>query len=201
MGSGGYRRAGGGYTMEHLVKCVTLSGVLRGAADLRDAMTMAISAALPPAFAQPFLRGLADESAVPSRASVLRHRLTLHLGWLRWSQALLSDLLSSSEDLVSWQTADSSPQGSFDWMMRAGATARQSAVTALFFDAVALQQDPAFAWSEDAVELVRRLRDALAFTAGPPCGIGSGRASAWHKMHALLHGLRLECPSWGAAAK
>eukprot|EP00969_Alexandrium_andersonii_P145827 6449611-Alexandrium_andersonii.AAC.1 len=61
MTTSSHRRDGAGYTMRRLVQCVALSGVLRAPGDLKDAMVMAITTALPPAFAQPFLQSLSTE--------------------------------------------------------------------------------------------------------------------------------------------
>eukprot|EP00969_Alexandrium_andersonii_P211159 9325941-Alexandrium_andersonii.AAC.1 len=74
------------YQMDQMIRYVLLSGVLQAAGDLQEAMRLAISAALPAPFAQPFLALLQQPRATASRTSLLRHRLTLHLGWLRLCQ-------------------------------------------------------------------------------------------------------------------
>ena len=48
------------FPVELLIRGVLLSGLLRGAAELRDALRLAVSAAVPPSVAQPFLAALAD---------------------------------------------------------------------------------------------------------------------------------------------
>eukprot|EP00969_Alexandrium_andersonii_P058905 2595714-Alexandrium_andersonii.AAC.1 len=94
--------------------------------------------------------------------------------------------------------ADSSPQGSFDWMMRTSVTVGQSGAVLLFRRAMELLRDPA---GPGEVEAAQALASGLQVRCAPPCGIGSGRASAWHKLHAVLHSFRLESPSWQVVAE
>eukprot|EP00969_Alexandrium_andersonii_P030934 1350764-Alexandrium_andersonii.AAC.1 len=121
------------------------------------------------------------------------------MGWLRLCQQRLAEVLAglSGRGLVSWQMADSSPQGSYDWMMRAGVTVTELEAVSLRREAVRLIRDPA---GPGEVEAVQALAAKLQLSTAVPCGIGSGRGSAWHKLHALVHGFRLQCPSWEAVA-
>eukprot|EP00969_Alexandrium_andersonii_P271785 12012787-Alexandrium_andersonii.AAC.1 len=114
-----------------------------------------------------------------------------------WNEHLLED----ASGLVVWQTADSSPQGAFDWMMRAGAAAKMSSVVALFDAAQRLLRPGAAVSSTEERALLAELRDCILFSPGAPCGLGSGRASAWHRMHALVHSVRLETASWESTAR
>eukprot|EP00969_Alexandrium_andersonii_P053455 2350366-Alexandrium_andersonii.AAC.1 len=65
--------------MEALITFIALSGLLTAATGLKDALHLALSAALPATVAAPFKQLLDDAHAVPSPSTVYRHRLTLHL--------------------------------------------------------------------------------------------------------------------------
>eukprot|EP00969_Alexandrium_andersonii_P100064 4413527-Alexandrium_andersonii.AAC.1 len=95
------------------------------------------------------------------------------MGWLVLSRARYDSILKdpASGGIVSWHTADSSPQGAYDWLSRASACAKSSDCLALLADAHALCANP-----EPVTErtLVQRLRASLLLAPGAPAGLGPG---------------------------
>ena len=66
---------------------LVLSGILRNAADLKDAAKLAVRAVLPPEVVASFSDRLDAPTGVPARSTLYRHRLTLHAAWTVLSQS------------------------------------------------------------------------------------------------------------------
>jgi hypothetical protein len=142
---------------------------------------------------------------VPSRSSISRHQLTLHAGWFLYLRSQYSELLK--ESLVWSLLIDASPQGGREWSMMTGTfVSKQQVGKALlmFHDLMRagenrpseLHQEQWRAHIARECDLIQELSAELIKPDFPAGLLGSKRTSMPHKMHCLLHCLRLICPNW-----
>ena len=99
------------YQMLYLCHCVMLGSHLRGMAGLQVAMGAALRAALPASLCEQMLSTV-RASTVPSQSTVQRHRLTLHCALM----LLFRERRSLVDEVVTYHTMDSSPQGHRDYL-------------------------------------------------------------------------------------
>ena len=142
---------------------------------------------------------------VPGRSTMYRHRLTFHQGFCRWLGKCARVMLSSSGGVTRWGTLDSSPQGSFDWLLTGASTMCSCDLSACYRDAnrlIALGQGPISDEACDEQKIIHlRLSPLLQIVQGVPTAVGSGRASVKYKIHSMCHSTRLTSWTWEDTAE
>ena len=107
------------------------------------------------------------------------------------------------------QMCDSSPQGGRDWLNSQYLVLTPAALAEVFTAAMAFihfehshDQEPpeGGAIHDQQLERYATLKQHVRLRTGAPVCLGSGRADAAHKLHALMHSLRLTCSSWQQVA-
>jgi hypothetical protein len=173
-----------------------LSGFLKQVRDCKQALLSGLRAITTPECFEYFARVVQDQRAVPSATTLYVHRLTVHLGWCVMKQAQHSKLLQDASGVVVYMTVDSSPQAGRDWLQSSMTVLPVSSLLEAFDLAVALCVPPPGQQQQDELSIMADLERMLRWEPGVPVAIGSGRASAAHKLHALIHSLRLVSASW-----
>lgn len=135
--------------------------------------------------------------ATPSAPTISRHRMTLHLGFCKWLQSVNDSLAQSG--FCRWATVDTSPQGGIDWVLMGSASVGNDDLRVAFELSVGLCH--AARDREKEREAMSALAPQLQLQQGVPTGVGSGRASLQHKVHALAHAERLRQVSWQRVAQ
>ena len=193
--------------MEVLMNCVLFSGLIKNAASTNHALQLAIKAALPPHLHEAFLHSLSKEDAVPSKASLYRHRATLCLGYARMRAEENARMLRSG-GMLRWSLIDSSPQGNVDWLLATSSTVAAelqdsalSDVQVLWESALNHSSDMDTELSPEVEAATDRLSRLLQFQPSFPVGIGSGRAGSQYKLRAFIHAVFLESCGWPACAQ
>ncbi len=193
------------YTMIHLVNCMMLACKGKDMHRVRDIMKAAVNAAVrEDAVRRHYLAMLDEPRQVPSPTTMYRHRLTLHLGYCRLLAALTRECMGRPGGICRWGTVDSSEQGNFDLLYHGVTTMAVVDLVPRFRDALELLRQGPGHPAQDCGHLraiTARLAGALVIRAGVPAGVGSGRGSLRHKVHALAHSTRLMTHSWAAAAQ
>ena len=97
------------FDMVQLVECVQASALTRGAAGLREVLEAAVRIVVrDKALVSHFLKALAEPKAVPSITTLVRHRLTVHIGFVCWQRELHQALLDRPGGVVVLRMVDSS---------------------------------------------------------------------------------------------
>jgi hypothetical protein len=186
------------YSMTLLMEALIFGGFLHSGDNLRDALESAIKVGIPEKPLSDFLtRRLMEKHAVPSRARLHFHRSTAFVGDCVYQQSL--NAMAAGQGQIMWGTLDSSPLGSYDWLLHGLSSMRESGLVEALRCANAL-------WSgglDDnvAASHMQLLRRALLLEQQVPGAVGSGRATLRHKMHVVCQVARMVTPSWKAAAK
>ena len=149
-------------------------------------------AALPEGLCRSVHEFMSSSHAVPSRATLYRHRGTMLLAWYRILQRSSSELLQRG-GMLKWYLVDSSPQGHLDWVLSSSQTLPLNKARLAYLAATKLKTSSLS--DEECLELQATLSPWLLPKAGP-AAIGSGRAGTSHKVHAFAHAAKLECQSW-----
>ena len=181
------------FDMQILVRALMMAGTLRNMSSISLAVKYAATCAIQdPALLKHVLSDLQRPKALPSKSTVYRHQLTIHMGYCLLEQDLTKRMLEVG--CVRFITVDTSPQGPFDWVMHGARTIRTDQLIEAM-DWANSMADPAL---DDAqrTEIAGKLAPLVAMVQGVPTGLGSGRASVARKMHALAHSTRLYAPSW-----
>lgn len=194
------------YHMKHLFQCLVLSSYGKDTHDMLEMCVAAVRATVRQAVVREFyLEMLRQPMQIPSSTTLYRHRLTLHMAWCRWTAEGIRQLLEDSGGVCRWGTLDSSQQGNFDLLYSGSTTMLAKDLTPRFRDAMEIIRTRPRHQNRDDHDGVglharaQTLQESLVWKAGVPAGVGSGCGSLRHKLHALLHSLRLEAPSWRAA--
>ena len=187
------------FQMAFLLDCVILSGLVRGSSSLRDIVETSLRIAIrDESVVSHFREQLAAPRALPSRPTMERHRVTLHIGL-----ALLQQQRNAAADAaggqVHWATMDSSPVGHFEWLMHGFQSIKKSELAHAFYLANRIWQGHLAADDESAYLL--ELRSLCSLEQQAPGALGSGRCSLRHKMHVVSHSARMVSSTWAAAAK
>ena len=186
--------------MEFLLTCLMAAGYLRDSCELVEAVRTAIFIAAPEKHLQSYLLQHLNTQvrAVPSKSTLQRHRLTVHLGFCAWVAELTEAMLNDSAGVVRWATMDASPQGGVDWIMSGATIMKVSDLVSAFRQANALCYEVDKAATAIIVE---ELASKLQIHQGVPAAVGSGRAGLKYKMHAVAHSMRLQTESLSSVVK
>ena len=132
---------------------------------------------------------------MPSQATLSRARLMVDCGYMMWCRKRVRRPFLA----VPFLLCDSSPQAARDWVLtecrlltKDGAIKVFRAVQLLF--ETKDQPDP----TVDRAALFAIVDEGCARHMYPPGAVGSRRASLLHKLHVVLHVMRLELGSWAA---
>jgi len=194
------------FLIEQIVNCVLLSAVVRSATDIIDAVLLALRVAIPDddirAIYEDKLRSF--DHPIPSPNTIVRHRLTLGMGFLRWQAEVVGELLDDPGGVVTWRQVDSSPQGGWDWVIHgrrliAGRDVVHAYKCALDLINIAHQDDKASL--PRARECATYLDSAMRLEQGAPTAVGSGKGSLRRKIRAVYHSERLGSRSWPEASQ
>lgn len=191
------------YDLGHMIHCMLLSGLLSHRDCLYHALAGSIKAMIKEEQVQNYYLSLMSTGcAVPSQSVLYRHRLTMHLAYCCWAQAVLDEMLQSG-GVVRFGTVDTSPQGSHDWLMAGFCTMKKADLSNSFLLANRLHN--ASGEGEDAdvagcADAIKTLAARLELVPAMPTVVGSGRASLAAKLHCLTHACKMTAKSWRACA-
>ena len=189
---GGRRKA---YSIEKIIRCVCTSGLLSADRNLRVAVEQSVRLVASETMGNYIMAMSVAASDMPSPATLSRARLTVDCGYMRWCQKRVRQ----PSLVVPFLLCDSSPQANKDWVL-AECRLLTKEVAIKVFRAVQLlfetkdESDP----TVDRAALFAIVDEGCARHMYPPGAVGSRRASLLHKLHAVLHSMRLEMGSWAA---
>jgi hypothetical protein len=184
------------FSIEFLLNCVCLSGLLKRAEYTQQVILRALKIAVPDKGQLQHLESVINNSRlIPSAATLVRNRLTVHLGYCVWKQGQLAELLNDPMGSVGWITMDLSPRIGYEWLLDARTDMRVSDLDR----ALALALELGTSSRDRDLELDKELRGIAINTIGVPTGVGSGRQTTRHKVQSFVHGTRLTTQSWKAA--
>jgi len=187
------------YSIERIVETVMGASLLRNAGDFQEVLERALAAFIrDPAIRDRMLQIVAAKHTVPSKTTLTRHRLTLHMSFCSW-QAEMHDTMLATGGVTVWRTIDSSAQGGWDWVLHGS---RKIHVRDLP-DALDDAHEVIRGGLDDNVlrAKVARLAKHLKMTQGVPTACGSGRAGLRRKAHCLMHSEKLTSRSWPSAVR
>ena len=189
----------GQYATSFLLQTVMFAMHLRNSAALSVALRKAF-ALLPPLWSNVLQESL-SMVAVPSAATISRAKLFLDVTYMLYMRTRLQDLLG--EGSCFYLLCDSSPQGNQNWEMMEWYGIKGSCMAQafdMFLDQMKLKATPLHELTREALqEAAGRadvIRDAQIHHVLPPVALGVRRATILHKIHAILHGIRLEASSF-----
>ena len=199
MSGNSCRHGNQAHDIQVLINAVMFSGFLKHSGEAVNALLFALRACCPNRqFLEFFTKQLLEKKVLPSRSSIYQHRLTLHLGWVLVQREEFDALFASEGGAATYLTMDSSPQGNFDWLQHSCQTIRDDDLLKVLDMSLRIQESDEI--DIDHASDLEFLAGVLIWRVGVPTGIGSGRASALHKMHAFLHARRLFASSWKLVA-
>jgi hypothetical protein len=185
------------FDVEVLIHSVVASGLIRDISNFREVLVHAIYVITKNKALQKHLIKILDKpNTVPSPTTLLRHRLTLHMGYCRLLADISEAILSSKGGAASWSTLDLSPHRGVEYVLHGMSMMKQSDLVAAFDLANAL-----FEHNQDERETQDKLSEKLRLEQGVPVGCGSGRKSLQYKLHGKIHASRLITRQWTSAAK
>ena len=187
------------FQMAFLIDCVILSGLIRGSSSLRDIVETSLRIAIrDERLISHFREQLAAPRALPSRPTLERHRVTLHIG-LALHQQQRNAEADAAGGQFHWATMDSSPVGHFEWLLHGFQSIKKHDLAHAFYLANRCWQGHVSADEESAC--LRELRSLCVLEQQAPGALGSGRCSLRHKMHVVSHSARMVSSTWAGAAK
>jgi hypothetical protein len=184
------------YTMSFLLQQLLLGASVHSHSHMKDVVRQSLQASLPSNLVEAFIARV-DRARLPSRTTLYRHRLTLHIAFLRMLQQINAHALNVNAAAV-YQSSDSSPIGGTDWLNTLVCRVSHSDLLQCVDDAALLVRHGREEVLLDAAEVAaacERLKRTLRMRPATPVGIGSGAGSATHKLHALIHQHLLETNS------
>ena len=214
-----------------MLKSLLLSRSLRRASALASVVKKALHLILPETLSQPIIRMVEDKSiSMPSQSTLSRFQVVLDTSFMRLcrQQNAMMAAVSGCRP-ARFFMVDSSEQCGTDWMIssytevpgdallglsqaldylahtKSAARAKAASVTANS-DGGGRDSDAELS-DEDmqAVDEVARCEDvvasAIVIHTLPPVAMGSGASSMGHKLHGLLHQMRLENIDWQEVRK
>ena len=188
-----------------LLKHVMLSMEMKRSYDFNRVLRMSLITILPKIWANTFLHML-DVVPRPKRSTLYMHRLTLHVGYLLYRRAayLETSQMGDIPKVFSYISCDASPQGKRDWLLCYLCTVPKAKAVDLYMSVRHLwlqsQEHGVSASIEEQGKHLDSLTRFLSWRVLTPVCIGSGRASARHKMKALTWALMLEI-GWESTAE
>ena len=181
--------------LDVLIHCVVASGLLKQANHLRSVFDSSLEGVAADPKLRGYLKGVLHQKCqLLARATLYRHRLTLHMGFCRLAQDYTKELVESRGGVVSWRTMDLTPQAGVEWLLQGSSHMKQSDL------ARALELSFMLDFHDENEEAyAKELSSLLVLTQSVPARVGSGRKSVKYRAHALIHGQRLVSPSWAAS--
>ena len=159
--------------------------------DLKHALAMVVRSE----DARQYFEGLIDTKGfLPGNRIVVHYRFCAVMAYCYWFAQTIKETLLVTTYIV-YRTVDASPQGGYDWVMHGWRAIRADRIIALFRLAHTLirgASDEEF----DQEQVIGELEPDLRMVQGTPCAVASGRCSLLHKIHALVHSVRMMCVSW-----
>ena len=189
----------GRYATCFLLQTVMFAMHLRNSAALSLALQKAFSM-LPPVW-RGALQDMLSQALLPSPATISRSKLFIDVTFMLFMRTRVADLLK--EGSCFYLLLDSSPQGNQNWEMMEWCGVRGSClqeVFRVFQDQMKLSSvqpsDLTRDQLQEAAACLDVIRNGQLHHVLPPVALGIRRASLLDKVHAVLHGLRLECSSF-----
>ena len=103
------------YSIFSLLRHVLAAGFLRNGGNLKHVVSNMFAALSTEE--QVLMRDyLQVEIAIPSAATLLRHRITIHAAYCSWMREVMEELMRGCH-ITRCTTVDSSPQGGYDWVL------------------------------------------------------------------------------------
>ena len=193
------------FQMEKLLHAFLTAELLRDRGSLLEVVSQGLRLVFDGPSAQAFTQylhqGAQASSIVPSAATISRHQLTIHVAWLRLQQEKFAEIQHDSDLMPIWTLmADSSPQGGRDYLNFVAEAVPCGKLAEVFEATHTLLRVAAAEEMTDgdveAEEASLNFKEAFVSLPLPPVVLGSKRGTAPHKMHGLLHSLRLIMPDW-----
>ena len=190
------------YDLTYLLQCVMLAADLKASERLPDVLLRCLRIAVPnPAVRSFYEQMLRETHRVPSSSTLLRNRLTVHLGYMRVRAMLLDkffDQTRQAPGVVRWSTMDASPHKGFEFVLSGHSTmALQDLPTAAKHAFQLLSGEASAEITSEAVDFLCR---RLELVPAVPTAVGSARAALPYKIKAVAHATRLESNSWSQVA-
>ena len=190
------------YDMTHVLECVMLAADLKSADRLPEVLLRCLRLAVSDPAARSFYERMLEESRpAPSKRTLLRHRLTVHVGYLRVRALLLDRLFDATRQapgVVRWSTMDASPHKGYEFVLSGHCTmALQDLPAAARHAFVMLSSDASAEARAGSVEFLNR---RLQLVPAAPAAVGSARQALPYKIKAAAHATRLESNSWSQVA-
>ena len=134
---GGGKRA---YELLFLLQCVLLASNSSHSNSLKDLCLRAVDVCIESEPVRAYIKECleSDATCIPSRATLYRHRLTLHIGFCKYMSRINAAMIRSPGGMCCWQTVDSSPQMSYEWVLNGMVAMRASHLPDRFIDALKL---------------------------------------------------------------
>ena len=181
-----------------LVRMLMVAGYMRNMSEIQNALKFAVAAAFrDAALLKHVLSELEESQAVPSKTTLYRHQLTLHMGYCVLESEITSRFLERG--CVRYLTIDSTPHMGVEWVMYGTRTMFNDDLVPAFQGANRLV-DPSLDEAE-ARRISKKLSGMLRWVQGVPSAVGSGRSSVPRKAHAMAHSTRLFCKNWRQCAQ
>ena len=192
-----FAKASGKYlvhSLEALFACMWASYKVRSD-DILGQVSLEMFRAICPA---PLKAWCADNweslrKVTPSQSTISRARLPFDCCWLLFWRDKMRCLLSSKHVFFSYMT-DASPMMGRDWLIQQYDVIDLARIPDMFGDMEVVAKANADGVAGD--DTTKTWQAALMPHVCIPTGIGSKRATLPHKLHNVLHALRLELGSW-----
>ena len=185
------------FALETLIHSLIVSGYLHNSAEMRDLLRAALRVCVRvPQLLEHFDNMLCKPRRVPGASTLYRHRLTVHVAFCRWVSHMNNPIVLDESGFCRWGTLDSSPQGSWDWLLAGATLARMSSIESCFEDSNKLICLGKRHNAAEQTQLAQRLASHLTIVQGTPTAVGTGRSDLVHKVHALCHSVRLSAANW-----
>ena len=188
------------YQISFLLQSFLLACNLRRDSLLRSTLSHAMKILFPPGLVSTLLKALEDKRIpLPSASSLSQMKYVVDVAYMRLRRDLNKINFATPGSAAVYFEEDSSPQGSYNWLnsevthvLAADIVAVARALKRLVvLSRQALVTDPE-AHERAKEELMGEIRQRCHHHHNPPVGLGSGRSSVAHELHAFYWALYLE---------
>ena len=193
------------YDLVFLIRCLFLCSDLRSDSMLRHALVSSLHILFQGGVggeANYFLRILQDtDFPLPSPATLGHMRFVMDVVLMLQRRQFHEQVFADSDSNPAlFFLLDSSPQGNVNWLMIEYFLVEGDMLAALCVKAWRLRALGGIDWEQDPDEdrvseersIVQELSNIVQHHVLPPVGLGSGRSSLQHELHAFLHAMFLE---------
>ena len=190
-----------GYSIKHLLQAMLMTSRLRSSAYLQEVIQRAVDMVCTAEVAADIKRELTSGTlAVPSAATLSRHQQTLLAGFLLHQRR--SGVPVADPESIRYLLVDASPQGGREWLLVAVSSIPHAELQKALQAVEVLHGSQRQHDEAEIAQCQTYLKRMLRFRPLLPAGLGSGRASCTHKLHAMVWTIFLACgANWYDAAE